>query len=96
MPTDYVTRIELDTKLSDAFKLHFTHIEEMFEKRFLQLERNIGAISEHFLGQVKMLAEGVQMQIEAVERFRLENSADHEHYESRLSRLESKRLLGKR
>ncbi len=90
MTSDYVTRIELNKVL----ELHFNHIEKMFEKRFLQLERNIGAISEHFLNQVKILAEGVQMQIEAVERLRVENSTDHEHYESRLSRLESKKLFG--
>jgi len=100
MPDDYVTKIELREAFI-AFELQLmpkieAMIDRKLEEQRLQFERNVGAIAEHVLEKVQVLVEAVQMQIEKTERLRLENSADHERYESRLSRLESKKLFRKR
>lgn len=77
MPKDYITKNDL---------------KEFMEEQRTQFERNVGAMAENFLDQVKMLAEGVQMQVEKVEMFRIENNDDHDKFNSRIARLEAKTI----
>lgn len=100
MALDYVTKTELKEAFI-AFELQFMpKIEAMMrrvmDEQRIQFERNVGAVVEHFLAKVQTLAEGVMMQIESVERLRIDNSKDHEWYESRLSKLEARKLFKKR
>ncbi len=88
MPKDYITKEEFAKEMS--------FIKKFMEEQRVQFERNVGAIAENFLDQVKMLAEGVQMQIEKVEMLRIENSSEHQNFDMRINRLESKVLFGKR
>ncbi len=104
MSTEYVTKQDL----KDEFTIQLARFElelmpkieammyRVVKEQSMQFERNVGAVVEHFLAKVQTLAEGVMMQIESVERLRIDNSKDHEWYESRLSKLEALKQLKRR
>lgn len=64
---NFVTKTEFN-ELTEEVKEFKDAVVVLFDDQRKQLERNIGVMVEEFRSEVRMLAEGLKMQIEASER----------------------------
>lgn len=64
---NFVTKTEFN-ELTEEMREFKDAVVVLFDDQRKQLERNIGVMVEEFRSEVRMLAEGLKMQIEASER----------------------------
>ncbi|MDQ5911852.1 MAG: hypothetical protein QG568_64 [Patescibacteria group bacterium] len=64
---NFVTKTEFN-ELTEEVREFKDAVVVLFDDQRKQLERNIGVMVEEFRSEVRMLAEGLKMQIEASER----------------------------
>lgn len=91
MPKDYITN-EIFEKEFSLVRSEADLLRQEMREGFEQVNRNIGAMIEEFRDKVKVVLEGFQMEVEKVEMFRLENTDEHEKFNSRITGLEAKTI----